>query len=332
MPGDGDQVDAVFEDHAPTQAKSSSRTQVGETSAISQDSDSPTQTDSERLLRNAYEGGPPRSPFITSSSGNQEHINNVAVVGNRNVHEQSIASNEHGAAPEPLPDFSDVVEPPSSPASQVTQSSYENSTALSAAHAAAMTAFHPTSILAALQRVRPLFNFLINTHGQPQAALSEARESAEGERLFIAGSSQPFSPVIMFNESSEITFAALRSRTLYGEHCQRSALDVPLPEPSSDSTTNTVLNGTLGAHSSRKRNVSGASGAPDDGALSSQQAREDNARDPTANARKRIAGPSLERLVGAHTRRMTLGQQNEASIRVRVPPDLEVLEQGSCRL
>ncbi|XP_065290887.1 uncharacterized protein [Dermacentor albipictus] len=307
MPGDGDQVDAVFEDHAPTQAKSSSRTQVGETSAISQDSDSPTQTDSERLLRNAYEGGPPRSPFITSSSGNQEHINNVAVVGNRNVHEQSIASNEHGAAPEPLPDFSDVVEPPSSPASQVTQSSYENSTALSAAHAAAMTAFHPTSILAALQRVRPLFNFLINTHGQPQAALSEARESAEGERLFIAGSSQPFSPVIMFNESSEITFAALRSRTLYGEHCQRSALDVPLPEPSSDSTTNTVLNGTL-------------------------QAREDNARDPTANARKRIAGPSLERLVGAHTRRMTLGQQNEASIRVRVPPDLEVLEQGSCRL
>nr|XP_054934417.1 uncharacterized protein LOC129388293 [Dermacentor andersoni] len=46
----------------------------------------------------------------------------------------------------------------------------------------------------------------------------------------------------------------------------------------------------------------------------------------------RIAGPSLERLVGAHRRRMRLGQQNEASIRVRVLPDLEVLEQGPCHI
>ncbi|XP_070382589.1 uncharacterized protein [Dermacentor albipictus] len=315
MQGDGDQVDAVFEDHAPIQAKSLSRTQAGETSEISQELDSPTQSDSEQLQRNPYEGGPLRSPFITSSSGNPQHINNVAGADNRDVHEQSIG-----------------VESPSSPASQVTQPSYEDSTALSADHAAAMAAVHPSSILAALQRVRPLFNFLINTHGQPQAALSEARGLAEEERLFIAGSSQPFSPVVMFNESSEITFAALGHRTPYGEHCERLALDVPLPEPSSDLPINAVLNGTLGAHSSRERNGSGASGAPDDGALSSQQATEDDARHATANARTRIAGPSLERFVGAHARRMTLGQRNEASVRVRVLPDLEVLEEGPCRL
>ncbi|XP_065297618.1 uncharacterized protein [Dermacentor albipictus] len=235
MQGDGDQVDAVFEDHAAIQAKSLSRTQAGETSEISQELDSPTQSDSERLQRNPYEGGPLRSSFITSSSGNPEHINNVAGVDNRDVHEHSVESNEHGAAPEP---FSDAVESPSSPASQVTQPSYEDSNALSADHAAAMAAVHPSSILGALQRVRAH-----TVHGrETQAAPLEHR----------------------------MTVHFLRGRR------QRTTLGTPL--------------------------------------------------------RTRIAGPSLERFVGAHARRTTLGQRNEASVRVRVLPDLEVLEEGPCRL
>ncbi|XP_070384003.1 uncharacterized protein [Dermacentor albipictus] len=87
-----------------------------------------------------------------------------------------------------------------------------------------------------------------------------------------------------------------------------------------------------GPDSSRERNVSGASNALDDGALSPQQATEDDASDATANGRMHIAGLSLERLVGAHTRRMMLGQQNEASIRVRALPDLKVLDERPCRL
>ncbi|XP_065290891.1 uncharacterized protein [Dermacentor albipictus] len=249
MQGDGDQVDAVVEDDAPIQANSLPGTQDGERSEISQQLDSPTQPDSERLLRNLHQEGPLRSPLNSSSSGNQEQTSDAARGINENVHEQrlGVASNEH-AAPEPLPTLSDAVESPSSPASQVTQPSYEDSTDLPAANAAASAAVHTSSILPALQQVRSAYRF-------------------------------------------------------------------PLEGPDS----------------SRERNVSGASEALDDGALSPQQATEDDASDATANARRRVAGPSLERLVGAHTRRMRLGQQNEASIRVRVLPDLEILEQGPCR-
>ncbi|XP_070383645.1 uncharacterized protein [Dermacentor albipictus] len=276
---------------------------VGETSEISQEHDSPTQPDSERLLRNPYEGGPLRSPVITSSSGNQAHTNNVAGAGNQNVHEQT---------------------------SQVTQPSYEDSTDLPAANAAAMAAVLPSVILETLRRAWPLLNILINTHEPPQAPPSGTPGQAEGEGLSTAGSSQPLSPVAMFNESSEMTYATLSARIIHGVYCQRSAFH----QPSSDPPANTFQNGTHSADRSRERNVSGASEAPDDGALSSQQAThdDDDARDTTANIRTRIAGPSLERLVGAHTRRMTLGQQNEASIRVRVLPDLKVLEQGPCHI
>ncbi|XP_070383241.1 uncharacterized protein [Dermacentor albipictus] len=88
----------------------------------------------------------------------------------------------------------------------------------------------------------------------------------------------------------------------------------------------------MGPDTKLERNVNGASETTDDGALSRQQATEEDAQDAPANARTRIAGPSLERLVGSHSRRMTLGQQKEASIRVRVLPDLEVLEQGPCHI
>ncbi|XP_065290894.1 uncharacterized protein [Dermacentor albipictus] len=250
MQGDGDQVDAVVEDDAPIQANSLPGTQAGETSEILQQLDSPRQPDSERLHRNPNQEGPLRSPLNTSSSGNQEQTGDAARGSNENVHEQSlgVASNEHGAAPEPLPTFSDAVESSSSPASQVTQPSYEDSTALPAANAAASAAVNTSNILPALQQVRSAYRF-------------------------------------------------------------------PLEGPDS----------------SRERNVSGASEAPDGGALSPQQATEDDASDATVNARRRVAGQSLERLVGAHTRRMRLGQQNEASIRVRVLPDLEILEQEPCR-
>ncbi|XP_070383434.1 uncharacterized protein [Dermacentor albipictus] len=275
---------------------------VGETSEISQEHDSPTQPDSERLLRNPYEGGPLRSPVITSSSGNQAHTNNVAGAGNQNVHEQT---------------------------SQVTQPSYEDSTDLPAANAAAMAAVLPSVILETLRRAWPLLNILMNTHEPPQAPPSGTPGQAEGEGLSTAGSSQPLSPVAMFNESSEITYATLSARIIHGVYRQRSAFH----QPSSDPPANTFQNGTHSADRSRERNVSGASEAPDDGALSPQQAtHDDDSQDATANIRTRIAGPSLERLVGAHTRRMTLGQQNEASIRVRVLPDLEVLEQGPCHI
>ncbi|XP_050046524.2 uncharacterized protein [Dermacentor andersoni] len=249
MQADGDQVDAVVEDDAPIQAKSMSRTQAGETNEISQQLDSPAQPDSERSQRNTNQG-PLRSPPNTSSSGNQEQTSDTARGRSENVHEQSlgVASNEHGATPEPLPSFSDAVESPSRQASQVTQPSYEDSTALPAANAAANAAVHTSSILPALEQVRSAYRF-------------------------------------------------------------------PLQGPDS----------------SRERNVSGAYEAPDDGALSPQPATEVDASDATENARRRVVRPSLERLVGAHTRRMRLGQQYEASIRVRVPPDLEVLEQGPCR-
>nr|XP_054934416.1 uncharacterized protein LOC129388291 [Dermacentor andersoni] len=190
-----------------------------------------------------------------------------------------------------------------------------------------MAAVNPSSLLAGLERLWRLFSLITNRHGQPQAA-SEALGLAEGERLFTAGSSQSFTPLGRLNESSEIPLGAMGALTLCGVPCQRSALR----QPTSDPPANTVPNETHGAHSSREGNRSGASEAQKDGALSPQQATEDNARDATANARRRVAGPSLERLVGAHTRRMTLGQQNQASIRVRVLPDLEVLEQGPCRL
>ncbi|XP_065290896.1 uncharacterized protein [Dermacentor albipictus] len=300
MQADGDQVGAVFEDDAPMQANSLSRTQAGETSEIPQQLGLPTQPDSEWLLRNPHQGGPLRSSLLTSSSGNQEHINDAVRGSNQNAHEQSVGvvSNEHGAAPEPLPTFADAFESPSSPASQVTQPSYEDSTDLPTVNAAAVAGIHP---LAALQRVRPVSNLLINTHGQSQAAASGARGLAGAERLFTAGSPQRFSPVV-FSESSEITFAGLRARILHDVPSQRSALR----QPSTDSPADTVSNGTYVA--------------------------EDDAGDASANARTCIAGQRLERLVGAHTRRMTLGQQNEASIRVRVLPDLEILEQGPCRI
>ncbi|XP_070383432.1 uncharacterized protein [Dermacentor albipictus] len=277
MQGDGDQVGAVVEDDAPIQANSLPGTQVGETSEISQEHDSPTQPDSERLLRNPYEGGPLRSPVITSSSGNQAHTNNVAGAGNQNVHEQT---------------------------SQVTQPSYEDSTDLPAANAAAMAAVLPSVILETLRRAWPLLNILMNTHEPPQAPPSGTPGQAEGEGLSTAGSSQPLSPVAMFNESSEITYATLSARIIHGVYRQRSAFH----QPSSDPPANTFQNGTH------------------------QATHDDDSQDATANIRTRIAGPSLERLVGAHTRRMTLGQQNEASIRVRVLPDLEVLEQGPCHI
>nr|XP_054933956.1 uncharacterized protein LOC129388019 [Dermacentor andersoni] len=242
MQGDGGQVDAVIEDDAPIQANSLPGTQVGEPSEVLQDLDSPTQPDSERLLRNPYEGGPLRSPFINSSSGNQAHTNNVVGARNQNVHEQSVGatSNEHAAAPGPLPTLSDAFESLSNPASQVTQPSYEDSTDLPAANAAAMPAVHPSVVLTTLQRAWPLLNLLINTHEPPQATPSGTPGQAEGEGLFTAGSSQPLSPVVMFNESSEIPYATLRARILHGVYGQHSAFH----QPSSVPPANTFQNGT----------------------------------------------------------------------------------------
>ncbi|XP_070383983.1 uncharacterized protein [Dermacentor albipictus] len=329
MQGDGDQVGAVVEDDAPIQANSLPGTQVGETSEVLQELDSPTQPGSERLLRDPYEGGPLRSPLIASSSGNQAHTNTVAGAGNRNVHEQSVgaASNQHAAAPEPLQTLSDAFESLSIPASQVTQPSYEDRTDLPAANAAAMPAVNPSAILETALRAWPLLSVL-DTREPPQAPPSGTPGQAEGQGLSTAGSSQPLSPDAMFKESCEITYATLSARIIHGVYRQRSTFH----QPSSDPPANTFQNGTHSADRSRERNVSGASEAPDDGALSPRRATHDDAQDATANIRTRIAGPSLERLVGAHTRRMTLGQQNEASIRVRVLPDLEVLEQEPCHI